>query len=287
MRSQSKRLLWVRTEVSQSHPLIHFSAPKNGALVTIGDGSVSVEFVRFLTCIYIVDSIEFITRLKYKVITPVFTHLRFLLPRYHMFRCAFRPFSLFPRTSIPSTARYFHRVTIDFIAHDVRGNLVTRKVPIIVGDPAETYILIEPGVGSALRAASPFISASATSAEDRCKLTFFHDSQYFGFGKLSVYRVSLAGLTVYSTPESSSYPRLYIPSQIPRQTESNTSPATLFLSGKMHEIVLDGTLDGTTLSPIRLVARMLIYDIYLANFAEKANATRRNLATILHQLKDM
>lgn len=132
----------------------------------------------------------------------------------------------------------------------MRGNLVTRKVAVIVGEPGETYVLIEPGVGSALRAASPFTSASPASAEDTCKLTFFHDSQHFGFGKLSVRGGRSAGLTVCSMPESSSYPRLYVPSQIPRQTESNTSSATLFLSGKMHEIVLDGTLDGTTQSPI-------------------------------------
>ena len=190
-----------------------------------------------------------------------------------MFCCAFRPFSPFPRTTIGPTARYFHRVTTDFIAHDVRGNLVTRKVPVVIGNPGETYVLVESGVGSALRAASPFPSVSAARAEDRCKLTFFHDSQYFGFGKLSVRGGCLSGLTVCSMPESSSYPRLYVPCQIPRQTESNTSPATLFLSGKMHEIVLDGTLDGITQSPIRSFARMLIYDIYLANFAEKANSS--------------
>ncbi|OJD13780.1 hypothetical protein AJ78_05788 [Emergomyces pasteurianus Ep9510] len=66
---------------------------------------------------------------------------------------------------------------------------------------------------------------------------------------------------------SSSYPRLYVPSQIARQTELNTSPATLFLSGKMHEIVLDGTFD--------------------ANFAENASATGRSLEHVIHQLKDM
>lgn len=87
--------------------------------------------------------------------------------------------------------------------------------------------------------------------------------------------------------ESSSYPRRYVPSQIPRQTESKTSPATFFLSGMMHERVLDGTLDGTTQSPIRPVARMLIHDIHLANFALKANATTRNLASVLRQLKEM
>lgn len=54
---------------------------------------------------------------------------------------------------------------------------------------------------------------------------------------------------LFSMLGSSSYPRLYVPSQLPRQTELNASPATLFSSGKMHEIVLDGTLDGTFQSP--------------------------------------
>ncbi|KAJ5245570.1 hypothetical protein N7489_005666 [Penicillium chrysogenum] len=165
-----------------------------------------------------------------------------------MFRSAFRPFSSLRCARSALTARYFHHVTTDFTTHDARGNLVTRKVPIVIGNPGETYVLIEQEVGSALRAASPFISTSVASAEDRCKLTFFHDSQHFGFGL-------------------STYPRLYIPSQIPRQTESNTSPATLFLDGKTHEIVLDGTPDAT--------------------FAEHASATGRNLATVLDQLKDM
>lgn len=44
---------------------------------------------------------------------------------------------------------------------------------------------------------------------------------------------------------SLSYPRLYVPRQIPRQTEVDISSATLFLSGKMREIVLDGTPDST------------------------------------------
>lgn len=61
--------------------------------------------------------------------------------------------------------------------------------------------------------------------------------------------------------ESPSYPRLYIPNQIPRQTESNISPATLFLSGKMHEIVLDGTPDGKYQSFILPVLRLLILNV--------------------------
>lgn len=177
-----------------------------------------------------------------------------------MFRCALWPFSPFPRTSAARTARYFHRVTTDFVAHDVRGNLVTKKVLVIVGNPGETYVLIEPGVGNAFRAAalhtaSPSVSASAACADDRCKLTFFHDSQHFGYGKyIRSWGLSSRSNILYSITESASYPRLYVPCQMPTQTASNTSPATLFLVGKMHEIVLDGTPDGTNQAPIHPVA---------------------------------
>lgn len=55
----------------------------------------------------------------------------------------------------------------------------------------------------------------------------------------------------------------------------------------MYEIVLDGTDDGIIQSPILLLLRILIHNIYLANFAENASATGQNLASVLHQLKNM
>lgn len=58
---------------------------------------------------------------------------------------ALRPFSPLPCTRSAPTARYFHQVTTDFITHDAKGNLITRKVPVIIGDPGETYVLIEQG----------------------------------------------------------------------------------------------------------------------------------------------
>ncbi|KAJ5177555.1 uncharacterized protein N7500_000254 [Penicillium coprophilum] len=166
-----------------------------------------------------------------------------------MFRSAFPPFSSVCSSARGArTARYFHRVTTDFVTHDTRGNLLTKRVPIIIGDPGEAYVLLEKEVGSALSAADPSASAFIASAENRCKLTFFHASQHFGF-------------------ELSSYPRLYVPNQLPRQTELDTSPATLLLDGKMDELVLDGTFDAT--------------------FAEHASATARTLGPVLDQLKDM
>ena len=166
-----------------------------------------------------------------------------------MFRSASRLFSpLYSTKGVrTSTAWYFHPATTDFISHVTRGNLVVRKMPIIIGNPGETYVLIDPGVGSALCAASPIASASAASIEDKCELTFFHDSQHFGFGKTPVCG-SLCVNGPFSMLGSSNYPRLHVPSQIPRQRDLNTSPATLFLSGKMHEIVLHEIPDGKDLS---------------------------------------
>lgn len=73
--------------------------------------------------------------------------------------------------------------------------MVVRKVPGIIGNPGQSYVLIDPEVGSALRAAAasrPVVAAnsasfaSAVNVGDTCALTFFHDSQYFGFGKMSI-----------------------------------------------------------------------------------------------------
>ncbi|KAK2827814.1 hypothetical protein FQN49_007314 [Arthroderma sp. PD_2] len=127
------------------------------------------------------------------------------------------------------------------------------KVPIIVGDPGQTYVLVMPDVGRAFQAASlchtePTTLSTGGSSDDTCKVTFFHDSQHFGLGP-------------------SSYPQLRIPSNFPRQTDSNTSPATIHLTGKMHDMVLDGTPD--------------------AQFAEMSNTSARTLHDALEKLKHM
>ncbi|ODM20066.1 hypothetical protein SI65_05052 [Aspergillus cristatus] len=154
-----------------------------------------------------------------------------------MFRSISR-FSLHNIRSAP-TSRAFHRITTDFIKHDTTGKLVTEKVGVIVGDQDESYILIDPEIGLAFRAAA---ASSATVLQDRCKLQFFHNSQHFGFGQTSAQGAYVTGASSLLDPLS--YPRLYVPNQMPRQTESNASPATLMLYGEMHEIVLNETFDA-------------------------------------------
>ena len=55
------------------------------------------------------------------------------------------------------------------------------------------------------------------------------------------------------------------------QPFSSSHRTTLYLSGKTHEIVLDGTPDGTTQSSVSPVARRLVHDIYLANLAPQSS----------------
>ncbi len=55
----------------------------------------------------------------------------------------------------------------------------------------------------------------------------------------------------------------------------------------MHEIVLDGTNDGWFHLPVLLVLQLLIFLVYIANFAEKASVTGQHLGCVVDQLKDM
>lgn len=98
-----------------------------------------------------------------------------------MFRSAFRPLLPVKITRKIGISRYLHDVTTDFVYQDTSGSLVTKPVSCTLGDPGQSNVLIYPEVGSALQAASP--DGSAASYPKRCKLTFFHDLQYFGFRK--------------------------------------------------------------------------------------------------------
>lgn len=102
-----------------------------------------------------------------------------------MFRFTAYSFVPLSRTRKLTAVRYLHRATGDFVNYDPKGSLSSTKVRILLGDPGETFVLIYPEIGHALHAGSLIhtCSTSATRAEDRCKLTFFHDSPHFGFGK--------------------------------------------------------------------------------------------------------
>ncbi|KAK2814066.1 hypothetical protein FQN50_000470 [Emmonsiellopsis sp. PD_5] len=146
-----------------------------------------------------------------------------------------------------------HRKLAEFITLDHRGSPVTQEVAVDLGDPNEAFSLLPKEIGFAFRAGilsnNRSISDSLLAeASDQCPLTFYHDSQYFAH-------------------ESSPYPRLVIPQALPRQSDADTSPATLHTFGATHSITLDGTFD--------------------AEFTNHLRDSLRELKGSLDQLKDM
>ncbi|KAL4928599.1 uncharacterized protein BDV17DRAFT_93698 [Aspergillus undulatus] len=100
-----------------------------------------------------------------------------------MLRYLSRPVPLKYSTGATIT-RQFHRLTADFTNYDSQGKLITTKVPIEAGKPHEAYVMVDQETGRAFSIASQLHSSlSVASNLDKCKLVFFHESQYFGLGK--------------------------------------------------------------------------------------------------------
>ncbi|KAF2702873.1 hypothetical protein K504DRAFT_444680 [Pleomassaria siparia CBS 279.74] len=155
------------------------------------------------------------------------------------------------RPCYAAAARAFHDATAKFTNLGPDGIIVTKEVPIQVGNPGEAYVCIPTEVGYALQASSclPNSSSPLPKRLDKLALSYFHDTQHFALDS------------------SPGCPRLVIPQQLPRQSVANTSPATLYLYGLIHTIALDGTPD--------------------AEFTDFASTTTLEIGRALDKLKDM
>ncbi|KAI5457666.1 hypothetical protein BGZ63DRAFT_416786 [Mariannaea sp. PMI_226] len=120
--------------------------------------------------------------------------------------------------------RSYHSVIAKFTTIDPKGIPVSYETGIMIGEPNESYIYIEPEVGDAVR--SGIIRQLGSGVIGNLKtlpLQFYHDSRYFAHKSVPL-------------------PRIDIPQNL-GQSISNTSPATLWLSGNWYAITLDGTPD--------------------------------------------
>lgn len=153
----------------------------------------------------------------------------------------------------PLFRRIFSTKPAKFVTLDAQGLRVTRNVNVWMGDPHEAFVLIPTEIGDAMKASCqdqkilvPTDIGDATrvsSLGQICPLSFHHDSQHFSTSGLT-YLATRSSNKVSPYLESASYPRLEIPQNLPRQTNTNTSPATLYLFGATHTVALDGTPDG-------------------------------------------
>lgn len=159
-------------------------------------------------------------------------------------------------TSRSCVYRSLHTKQAEFITLDHKGSLVTQNVNVDLGHAHQAFTMLPKEIGYAFRAgiyssSGSFSVDSLARDADQCPLTFYHDSRYFAHGKLSgQFCVSLNNTKF---PESLPYPRLVIPQDFPRQSDANTSPATLHTFGATHTITLDGTFDGKAQSHLNFL----------------------------------
>ncbi|TQW00833.1 hypothetical protein IF1G_00764 [Cordyceps javanica] len=117
--------------------------------------------------------------------------------------------------------RPFHSAKADFTTVDGKGALTTKQIDISIGDPGQSYIIFDKDTGAQMKVAA---GQQAGSDPERVSLQFFHESRYFA-------------------SDATAYPRITIGQDLPRQNDSNMSPATLWLWGATNSITLDGTAD--------------------------------------------
>ncbi|PVH74070.1 hypothetical protein DL98DRAFT_430190 [Cadophora sp. DSE1049] len=168
--------------------------------------------------------------------------------------------------AVPTFSRAHHSATARFTTISPQGTPVTRDIEVWLGGPAQAYVMFDPEISKAFQTSSVAHGrCSLTQDPELCPLNFHHDTQHFSHG--TCIQTSNASELNEFSQESSPYPRLEIPQDLPRQSDANTSPATLHGYGVTHAITLDGTPD--------------------AAFHHSMRETIQRLQPVLNQLKDM
>ena len=147
---------------------------------------------------------------------------------------------------IKCSRRSFHHDTAILVNLGANGQLVTTRHPITIGEPHEAYVMIPIEVGRVFQAVAASPGFDVRDSEIKRPLYFFHETKHFAHGirDYALYEEVAANVPC-STESNSSFPRLEIPRDLPRQSSDNKSRATLWLDGQMHEITLNGTPDGS------------------------------------------
>ncbi|KAH8729180.1 hypothetical protein BGZ61DRAFT_345716 [Ilyonectria robusta] len=120
--------------------------------------------------------------------------------------------------------RSYHNAIAKFTTIDPKGVPVSYKIGIKIGEPNESYVYVEPEVGNAIKSAIiRQLGSDRSDYRETLPLQFNHNSRHFSHKSVSL-------------------PRIEIPQNL-GQSNSNMSPATLWLSGNWYAITLDGTPD--------------------------------------------
>ncbi|KAF2158474.1 hypothetical protein M409DRAFT_33459, partial [Zasmidium cellare ATCC 36951] len=118
--------------------------------------------------------------------------------------------------------RRLHTSSAKLVTINAKGVPEYKAVSIWLGGINEAFALVPIAVGEALRTMPN--QSGRFPKPDTHRLTFDHSSQAF-------------------MQVSAPYPRLVLDRDLPRQSDRDTSPATLFCFAATYTIALDGTAD--------------------------------------------
>ncbi|KPM46105.1 hypothetical protein AK830_g424 [Neonectria ditissima] len=128
------------------------------------------------------------------------------------------------RIGYNASFRSYHGAIAKFTTIDPHGKPTSYETGIMVGEPNESYVYVEPEVGNAIRSAViRQLGSGATDQLQTLPLQFNHNSRHFAH-------------------KHAPLPRIDIPQNLGQQ-DRDVSPATLWLSGNWRAITLDGSPD--------------------------------------------
>ncbi|OAQ98394.1 hypothetical protein LLEC1_04362 [Akanthomyces lecanii] len=138
-------------------------------------------------------------------------------------------------------SRAFHSAKAALTTLDSKNSPTTRQIDIFIGDAGQSYIIFDKPVEATMAAA---VELLAGSDQEKVPLKFFHGPRYFANSTASpIVSRHGASNTFGLSLDATAYPRITIEQDLPRQTETDVSSATLWLWGASHSITLDGTAD--------------------------------------------
>lgn len=194
--------------------------------------------------------------------------------------------SLRPRGRVTFTTTLqsckFHSAVAKITTIDSQGMPVSRETGIMIGEPDENFVYVEPEVGNTFKSAiiQQIGTSGASKHSEVCEtlpLQFNHDSKDFSHSKkLSIAIVNLACIDARS--ESLPHPRIAIGQNL-GHAKGKVSSATLWLSGNWHAITLDGTPDGQYSEPNSLILRISNHSIYSPVLQRALNECREKAAS--------
>lgn len=88
------------------------------------------------------------------------------------------------KATIQSWSRPYHSATARFTTIDPRGKPLSCDTGIMIGEPDENFVYVEPEVGNAIRSAIVHqLGSSALNHSETLPLQFNHDTKHFAYSK--------------------------------------------------------------------------------------------------------